>query len=285
MGKKITCTNVTGVSVYFDYTYTPFFLVSCDGLYTVSNNVKRSDNTNTDGSTYQGSNTKERNIVIAAQMCENYQSNRDILYKCFRPKTRGTLVFEEEAERREIEYKVESIEVGEKGVIRDITISLLCCDPFFTDTEYTVELMASWQAGFEFMHEFKSTKEEIGHRVMELIKDIDNAGTTDTVGMVITLEALGSVSTPIIRNITTGEHITLNYDFKTGDVVQICTETNKKNVYLIRAGEKKSINGYIDEDSEFIQLQAGTNTLQYEAKSGKKNLDVTVEYKQKYLGV
>ena len=148
MGKKITCTNATGVSVYFDYTYTPFFLVSCDGLYTVSNNVKRSDNTNTDGSTYQGSNTKERNIVIAAQMCENYQSNRDILYKCFRPKTRGTLVFEEEAERREIEYKVESIEVGEKGVIRDITISLLCCDPFFTDTEYTVELMASWQAGF-----------------------------------------------------------------------------------------------------------------------------------------
>ena len=259
--------------------------MSCDGLYTVSNNVKRSDNTNTDGSTYQGSNTKERNIVIAAQMCENYQSNRDILYKCFRPKTRGTLVFEEEAERREIEYKVESIEVGEKGVIRDITISLLCCDPFFTDTEYTVELMASWQAGFEFMHEFKSTKEEIGHRVMELIKDIDNAGTTDAVGMVITLEALGSVSTPIIRNITTGEHITLNYDFKTGDVVQICTETNKKNVYLIRAGEKKSINGYIDEDSEFIQLQAGTNTLQYEAKSGKENLDVTVEYKQKYLGV
>lgn len=58
-----------------------------------------------------------------------------------------------------------------------------------------------------------------------------------------------------------------------------------KNVYLIRAGEKKSINGYIDEDSEFIQLQAGTNTLQYEAKSGKENLDVTVEYKQKYLGV
>ena len=88
-----------------------------------------------------------------------------------------------------------------------------------------------------------------------------------------------------LRNITTGEHITLNYDFKTGDVVQICTETNKKNVYLIRAGEKKSINGYIDEDSEFIQLQAGTNTLQYEAKSGKENLDVTVEYKQKYLGV
>ena len=30
--------------------------------------------------------------MIAAQMCENYQSNRDILYKCFRPKTRGTLI-------------------------------------------------------------------------------------------------------------------------------------------------------------------------------------------------
>lgn len=285
MGKKITCTNEAGVSVYFNYTFTPFFLDSCDGLYKVSNNVQRSDNTNTDGSSYQGSNTQERNIVITAQMCENYQENRDILYKCFRPKTKGTLVYEENDKKRQIDYYVEDIDIAEEGVIRDITISLLCNDPFFSDTEYTVELMASWQAGFEFTHEFTSEKEEIGYREMELIKDITNNGTTDTVGMIITLEALATVTNPIVRNITTGEYIKLDYTLNTGDVVQICTETDKKNVYLISSGEKTSINGYIDEDSEFIQLQAGLNTLQYEAESGTESLNVAIEYKKKYLGV
>lgn len=285
MAKKITCTNESGVSVFFDYTFTPFFLVSCDGLYKVSNNVQRSDNTNTDGSTYQGSNTQERNIVISAQMCENYQQNRDLLYMCFRPKSMGVFVYEEGETKRRIEYQVESIDIAEKGVVRDITISLICGDPFFTDTEYKVELMASWQASFEFIHEFVSVKEQLGYRSVELIKNIDNDSTTDTVGMIVTLEALGAVQEPTMHNINTGEQITININLQTGDKVQICTETGKKGVYLIRGGEKSSINGYIDEDSEFIQLRAGDNVLQYEAKNGTDNLNVSVEYRQRYLGV
>ena len=285
MAKKITCTNESGVSVFFDYTFATFFLLSCDGLYKVSNNVQRSDNTNTDGSSYQGSNTQERNIVIGAQMCENYQDNRDLLYMCFRPKSKGVFVYEEDDVQRQIEYYVESIDIGEKGVVRDITISLICGDPFFTDTDYTVELMASWQASFEFIHEFVSVKEQLGYRSVELIKEIGNESTTDTVGMVITLEALGAVRNPTMHNITTGEQITINTTLQTGDKLQICTETGKKGAYLIRDGHKTSINGYIDEDSEFIQLAAGVNTLQYEAEAGTDNLNVTVEYKQRYLGV
>ena len=285
MAKKITCTNERGVSVYFDYTFTPFFLLSCDGLYKVSNNVNSSDNTNTDGSTYQGSNTQERNIVITAQMCENYQQNRDILYKCFRPKTKGTLVHEEQDKRRQIEYYVESVDIGEKGVVRDIVISLIANDPFFTDVDYTVQLMASWVAGFEFGHEFKAAGEEIGYRTMELIKEFANESTTDRTGVIIKLEALAAVKTPTVRNLTTGEFIKVNADLKYGDVLEICTETNKKNVYLIRDGERKSINGYIDEDSEYIQLEAGLNTLQYEAESGTESLNVSVEYRHRYLGV
>ena len=41
----------------------------------------------------------------------------------------------EDEETRVIDYKVEELEIGEKGVIRNITISLLCPDPFFRDLE------------------------------------------------------------------------------------------------------------------------------------------------------
>ncbi len=285
MAKKITCTNERGVSVSFDYTFSPFFLVSCDGIYKISNNVTRSDNANTDGSTYQGSNTQERNIVITAQMCGDYEQNRDILYKCFRPKAKGVFIHEENGKKRQIEYYTEEVDIGEKGVVRDIVISLIANNPFFTDTDYTVNLMASWESGFEFTHEFLSEGQEIGYRTMELIKDIRNESTTDHTGIIIRMEALANVKKPTIRNITTGQMIKINTDLKYGDILEICTETNKKNVYLTRDGEKKSINGYMDEDSEYIQLEAGVNTLQYEAEMGTESLNVSVEYKHSYLGV
>lgn len=54
MAKRIICKNEDGVQVEFNYSFEPFFLVSVDGIYTVSNNVVTSENTMVDGSTYQG---------------------------------------------------------------------------------------------------------------------------------------------------------------------------------------------------------------------------------------
>lgn len=286
MAKRITCTNKeNGVAVIFDYNFAPFFLKAIDGIYKVSNNIQRADNTNTDGSTYQGANTQERNIVIDVEVCENYQQNRDVLYKCFERDSEGTLTYEEGSVKREIDYYTESIDVDEKGVVRGATISLVATDPYFKDTQYSVALMASWQKVFKFPHKFTKEKEELGTRRKELIKDVGNKGTVGRTGMVITLAALGTVTNPVINNITTGEFVKINTELQAGDVLEICTETNKKNVYLTRDTKKNSINGYIDEDSDFIQLRPGTNTLRYGADTGVDNLNVTVEYKCKYTGV
>ena len=49
MAKRIICKNEDGVQVEFNYSFEPFFLVSVDGIYTVSNNVVTSENTMVDG--------------------------------------------------------------------------------------------------------------------------------------------------------------------------------------------------------------------------------------------
>ena len=91
MSKKIVCKNEDDVQIEFSYEEdAEFFLVSCDGIYSVSNNVVTSENTMTDGSTYQGSTTKQRNIVITAEFDSDYQSRRDFLYKSFKAKSPGT---------------------------------------------------------------------------------------------------------------------------------------------------------------------------------------------------
>lgn len=63
--RSITCDNHNGYRMTFDTeSFKPFVLASVDGLYLSENNVTVSDNTMTDGGTYQGSVKKKRNIVM-----------------------------------------------------------------------------------------------------------------------------------------------------------------------------------------------------------------------------
>ena len=252
MAKRIICKNEDGVQVEFNYSFEPFFLVSVDGIYTVSNNVVTSENTMVDGSTYQGSTTKQRNIVITAQMERDYQANRDLLYKCFKPKSTGLFTYIEGSETRVIDYKVEGL--------------------------------------FEWPHEFLEEKEPFAERTAEVLKEIENDSAADNIGITVTLEAEGPVINPAVYHAESGEFIKIgnevrSFSINAGDVVIITTETNNKAVYLVRDGVKQEINEYLDEDSDFIQLQHGTNTIRYTADAGEDYLNVTVSYRFRYLGV
>ena len=291
MSKKIVCKNEDNVEIEFSYEDdAEFFLISCDGIYSVSNNVVTSENTMTDGSTYQGSTTKQRNIVITAEFDSDYQSRRDFLYKIFKPKSPGTFYYTENAEQREIEYRVEGIEIDEAGVCRNAVISLICPDPFFKVPADTTVTMAGWEPCFEFVHEFTSELEEFGVRIAELVKTVENDSAADYIGIEVIMEALGAVRNPVLYHMQQDIHIQIGtddypFDMEPGDVVRITTGTNEKNVYLIKGGEETKINEYLDEESEFIQLVHGSNTFIYDAASGVDYLNVTIKYRFRYLGV
>ncbi len=290
MSKKIICKNEDGVQVEFSYEDdAEFFLISCDGIYSVSNNVVTSENTMTDGSTYQGSTTKQRNIVITAEFDSDYQSRRDFLYKSFKPKSPGTFFYYENEEQRQIDYRVEDIDIDEAGVCRNAVISLICPDPFFKDPADTTVTMAGWEPCFEFPHEF-TEPEEFGIRVAELVKNIENDSAADHIGIEVVMEALGAVRNPAIYHVQQDIHIQIGteknpFDMEPGDVVRITTGTNEKNIYLEKDGTVTKINEYLEEESEFIQLVHGSNTLIYDADQGVDYLNVTVMYRFRYLGV
>ncbi|MDL2318548.1 tape measure protein [Eubacteriales bacterium OttesenSCG-928-A19] len=53
----------------------------------------------------------------------------------------------------------------------------------------------------------------------------------------------------------------------------------------LEAGVKTEINEKLDEDSEFMQLTHGMNTLKYDAESGIDYLNIKITYRSLYLGV
>ncbi len=294
MARKIICSNDDGVSVTFNDTFSPFLLENCDGIYCVTNNVTTSENTAIDGSTYQGSVTKMRNIVLTLRdkPGADHQYNRNLLYNLFKPKSAGTFTYyeDDDADAKIIEYYVETIDIDSVKRARQATVSLLCPDPFFTDPEDLTVTMAGWDALWEFEHEFQDGGEEFGARVAEYLKTIENSTGIEGIGLTITITALGSVTNPSVTHVESGEVIEVGtesnpLELVLGNQVVITTGTNNKHVYLVQDGVQTEINQYLSEDSEFIQLISGTNTIGYFADNGEEYMTVEISYRYKYLGV
>lgn len=289
--RAITCDNHNGSKMTFDTSgFKPFILAHVDGIYLSENNVTISDNTMTDGGTYQGSVKKKRNIVLTLiDKPDNVynQRNRDSLYILFPEASLGTLTYEENGVSRKIDYYVEKVYASITK--RTITVSLICADPFFYDIDSSTVQMANWISDFEFIHEFVAEGEELGHRSAERLVNIVNDTATDNIGMTITMEASSNVVNPRITRIESDTHIQLgseDYPFEmvNGDVVIITTAVNDKHVYLLRGTEKTEINEYMTEDSVFIQLMRGDNHIGYTAGSGDGYLSVSIQYRMKYSG-
>lgn len=294
MARSITCRNEDGMEVRFSNAFTPWLLEDCDGIYSVKNTMSISENTMTDGATYQGSVTKMRNIVLTLRDLpeSDHQENRMLLYNLFKPKSVGCFSYREgdESERRTIDYYVESVDVDTVNRSRRATVSLLCPDPFFRAPEDISVTMAGWEYCFEWPHEFPPAGEEFEVRVEEKLKTIDNTSAAENIGMTIVIQAAGEVLNPSIYHVEQEEQMTVGTSRKplrlvTGDEVTITTGTNDKYVYLTREGIRTGINEYLSEDSEFIQLGHGKNTIGYSAEEGESYMTVEISYRYRYMGV
>lgn len=283
--KTVKCTNSNGLEAIFTYDHdsTEYFLVTLDGVYSIKNAVTTTQNATTDGSTYSGEGLEQRNIVITANIRRNYRANRDFLSRVFKVHTVGTFCHTEDGETRKIEYYVESIEFEEKGILRSVSISLICPDPYFKDSEATHIEMASWEDGMEFELEIDEDGMEFGTRSKETIKVVDNESTTD-IGIKMTIIAEDTVVNPTVMNVTTGETLKLICEMLPDDQIVITTQQGNIDVILIRNGVEIDYNYTVDEENEgYVQLETGRNYINYTAESGGDYMNVNFDFENCYV--
>ncbi len=289
MDRRVICTNADGVGLEFNSRkYEPFLLNKVDGIYSYNINVSTSTNTMLDGDTYIGSAAKMRNIVLYITESGDHKDNRNMLYKLFKKGTPGTLRYIEGDEDRSIGYYVESVDIESMFSCRSGVISLLCPDPYFYDAVENHVDMAIWEGQFEFEHEFLEAGEEMGAKQGEKIKAIENP-SDEPAGMTISLTADAAVTNPYIFCVETSQTMEVGYTAKTlsmvaGDQLIISTVTGAKNVFLVHEGVTTSVNEYISEDSEFLQLQPGVNTIRFGAATGEDYLQCSLFFRYRYEG-
>jgi len=244
-----------------------------------------SDNTTIDGATYHGATVQKRNIIITAQMYNNYTKHRELLYRVFRNKDHGVFTYSDNSKVKSIDYIVESIEIGEKGIVRNIIISLICPSPFFYDLNKNQNIMSGWAGLFEFPYEFSETGKSFAKRFASESIQILDEGTAIGIGVTIIINADGPISNPFISLVETEQTILINTTLNYGDKLIITTDTNNKNVVLVRDGYSEIANEYLDVQSEFMMISPGYNTFFYGADSGADFMSVNISYRQFYVGV
>ena len=262
-----------------------------DGIYAFKGEVKTSPYSQTNGDRYKNTRATKRNIVITGKIFDDFWDNRQFMYRVFRLGSIGKFCYAEpNRKNRYADYYVESCDIDQDPFRGQFQISLICPDPFFYDGEAEYIDLSSWLSDFTFEHEFIAEGEELGHRETSMIKEIENLNGVDGIGMKITMTASGNVVNPYVYLYETGERITIGtpgnpYTLTSAKSVEIETTTGKKNIVQIESDTRTRINEYLDPDSSFFQLQAGKNTIGYNAASGALLLNVHIEYKMRYLGV
>jgi Phage tail protein len=292
--KELKITNASGDSITFGRH---FRLYEDIDLSALKADVSYSESSS-DGASYQRTRLDVRDFNVPFfiyRTIEGYQwfeERRREAYRVFNPKKNPMRVdFTTKAgERYYINAELTAspdfpIEFeNSNNVWQKALLQFSCHDPYVYKTDINVVQIATWVPSFEFSFEIPNEGVEMGYRSPSLIANVFNDGQEST-GMMIKFKALGSLSTPSLVNVNTYEEFKLNMDLEGGDVVEVSTYKGKKYARLTRNNVTTSVFGKVDLSSTFLQLETGDNLFRYDAAEGLDNLDVSMYFTSKLLGV
>lgn len=164
-------------------------------------------------------------------------------------------------------------------------LQIFCPQPLFLLSNAISVDVAETIGSFGFPLILKHEGIIMGYRKKSLFTDIYNDGAT-SVGMIITLEASGTVNNPEFMDVNTHKRIRINKVLTAGEVVIINTSIGERSVTGIVNGNEINYFKYFDYDNEWLQIPNGLSTFTYrtydssgEQDESYKKMSVNVKYK------
>lgn len=281
--KKIECVNSFGIKGTFSRSW-PYFLEKYEGIHERIAELQSVSSAFSIGELYIGENIQKRNIILYGWIKDNLFDRRQFLYNLFPSKDEGTLYFYEKNKSFKINYRVDSISIPDDGVTGYYTISLICMNPYFSEVNDKKETLSEWVGGIEFPLEFINDEIEFEHKETTTFVSIENP-TPVNAGLKIVFTAEGRVKNPTLKNMATQESLTVNFEMEFGDVIEITTFINDKNIILKRNGQEENINNYLLYGTKFLELNPGMNNLKATADDGDENLITEINYNIYYEAI
>lgn len=286
--EKVICRNsATGRTMTFEYGDT-VFLEGVDDIGAAKFSIATSKDTGVDGEAVEGESQDARHPVIRAKVLSDYDTIRDQLDAVFQEGVDGTMeVYREDGTRRVATYRPEGWELPFHGVIRDLTVNLLCADPKFYDPEEEYTTMASWRSMLRFPLVFHSPF-IISEHVANLLATITNPSSTAQ-ALRIVFTATGEVTNPFLTDVNRQETLQIGTQNKpfilhNGETITVTTSLSNMHIMLTSRGVETEITNKAVWPIAWLKLQPGENLFRYGAASGEQSLQVQIWHRQSYGG-
>lgn len=286
--EKVICRNsATGRTMTFEYGDT-VFLEGVDDIGAAKFSIATSKDTGVDGEAVEGESQDARHPVIRAKVLSDYDAIRDQLDAVFQEGVDGTMeVYREDGTRRVATYRPEGWELPFHGVIRDLTVNLLCADPKFYDPEEKYTTMASWRSMLRFPLVFHSPF-IISEHVANLLATITNPSSTAQ-ALRIVFTATGEVTNPFLTDVNRQETLQIGTQNKpfilhNGETITVTTSLSNMHIMLTSRGVETEITNKAVWPIAWLKLQPGENLFRYGAASGEQSLQVQIWHRQSYGG-
>lgn len=235
-----------------------------------------------DGKKFNSSTLNERNIVITVKLNGDVEKNRIRLYSFFRPKEWCKFYYKNNSRNVFIEAYTENVECDLFTNNEIMQISLLCPEPYFKDVQEIIDDISKILSKFEFPFSIDEEGIEFSTLDTSKITNAHNSSEMDT-GVIIDIDIYSHIEKLLIKNTSTGETLTLNYQFQSNDKVTINTNKGHKSIKLVRNAETINIFSAIEKGSKFFRLNIGDNFFSYLADDGENDSFVHIVFRRNTL--
>lgn len=261
-----------------------YTITDIDGLYPPEGVINTTQVANMDGSVFNSSRIDNRVITITMAINGPAEANRLLLYRYFKTKYPVRLYYKNGVRDVYIDGYVSkfSVEYFEKKQTAQIEIS--CPMTLFRAVKESVTEFANIENMFVFPFAIEAAGIPFSEIALGEQKTIINGGDVET-GVVIHLNALGTVLNPKIYNVDTSDRMTLSVEMRAGDEITINTRKKEKSITLLRDGVQTNIVGKLDAGSTWFNLIPGDNVFTYEADEFPEHLQCIFIINNQFEGV
>lgn len=261
-----------------------YVITDIDGLYPPEGVINTTQVANMDGSVFNSSHINDRVITITMAINGPAEANRLLLYRYFKTKYPVRLYYKNGVRDVYIDGYVSkfSVEYFEKKQTAQIEIS--CPMTLFRAVKESVTEFANIENKFVFPFAIEVAGIPFSEIALGEQKTIINGGDVET-GVIIKLNALGTVLNPKIYNVDTSDRMTLSVEMQAGDEITINTRKKEKSITLLRDGVQTNIVGKLDAGSTWFNLIPGDNIFTYEADEFPEHLQCIFIINNQFEGV
>ena len=292
------------------------------GLGPIKADINMTDLATTDGSKYNSSRFQTRNIVITFKLVEsspevtdvyasadtfNIENSRQRTYKYFPGKKPLTLSIKTDNRDARITGYVESNEPDIFSKEETEVISIICPDPYFYSNVEGYSPHVVEFSGLDDLFEFPYSNESLTENLTEFgditpvtIKSFAYFGDQET-GIHMIIHFVDEVATNIRidKRLPSDTSVVMGFfllevekmqalfgtNFLTGDTIEINTIAGQEQIMLLRNGVYHNILNVASRDSNWFQLNKGTNVFYMTAYGNETALTFRIENYVIYEGV